>query len=171
VKEDEEHVVSIIASLLLRLSGEQHTRVLNKFFENDYEKLDKLMELHEKYYSQVSEVKEEEEDDDDEEEEEGESDEDKTKRLAARRYVRRLDRGLFTLQQVDTVITLLLAEDIAEVSKRVRMLMNQMDTDVKQLIDVIQEYHENVGDGASEAGAAYTNGVRTHTQVASGLIH
>lgn len=42
----QEHVVSIIAALLLRLSGDAHTRTVHKFVENDFEKLDKLMELH-----------------------------------------------------------------------------------------------------------------------------
>ena len=41
-----EHVVSIIAALLLRLSGDAHARAIHKFVENDFEKLDKLMELH-----------------------------------------------------------------------------------------------------------------------------
>ncbi len=51
--EDEEHVVSIVSSLLLRLSGEQHQRVLNKFIESGHEKVDRLMELHEKYFRKV----------------------------------------------------------------------------------------------------------------------
>jgi len=35
------------------LSGDAHTRCVHKFVENDFEKLDKLMELHEKYHSLV----------------------------------------------------------------------------------------------------------------------
>ena len=35
-----EHVVSIIAALLLRLSGDAHARAIHKFVENDFEKLD-----------------------------------------------------------------------------------------------------------------------------------
>jgi beta-catenin-like protein 1 len=56
--EDEEHVVSIISSLLLRLSGEQHQRVLNKFIESGHEKVDRLMELHDKYYRKVQDTSE-----------------------------------------------------------------------------------------------------------------
>jgi beta-catenin-like protein 1 len=107
-REDEEHVVSIIASLLLRLSGDSHARAVNKFVENDFEKLDKLLELHEKYFSlcsqQDEEEEEEEEVEEEEEEEDGKSEEEKAKakaeRLEAMRYARRLDKGLFTLQQV-----------------------------------------------------------------------
>ncbi|EMP25047.1 Beta-catenin-like protein 1 [Chelonia mydas] len=48
-KEHEEHVCSILASLLRNLRGQQRTRLLNKFTENDSEKVDRLMELHFKY--------------------------------------------------------------------------------------------------------------------------
>jgi beta-catenin-like protein 1 len=53
-REDEEHVVSIVASLLLRLSGEAHARCVGKFVEQGFEKLDRLVELHEKYHRQVA---------------------------------------------------------------------------------------------------------------------
>eukprot|EP00802_Teleaulax_amphioxeia_P005483 Tamp_05487.p1 GENE.Tamp_05487~~Tamp_05487.p1 ORF type:complete len:552 (-),score=176.11 Tamp_05487:184-1839(-) len=148
-KEDEEHVVSILSALLLRLSGDAHARVVNKFIENDFEKLDKLLELHEKYWSQLADVKDVDPEDEEEDgEEEEETEEQKAQRLAARRYLRRLDKGLFTLQQVDTIIGFLLSEDIAAVNKRIRMLLNQMDADLKQVVDVMKEYFENLGGDA-----------------------
>ena len=42
------------ASLLLRLSGEAHARCVGKFVEQGFEKLDRLVELHEKYHRQVA---------------------------------------------------------------------------------------------------------------------
>lgn len=65
-KEDDEHVISIVSSLLLRLSGEPHARLLNKFVENDFEKVDRLMELHDKYMKRVKEAGDEDEEDEDE---------------------------------------------------------------------------------------------------------
>jgi len=51
-----EHVVSIIASMLRNCKGQQRQRLLSKFTENDYEKVDRLMELHFKYLEKVEEV-------------------------------------------------------------------------------------------------------------------
>ncbi|KAH0619333.1 hypothetical protein JD844_019363, partial [Phrynosoma platyrhinos] len=48
-----EHVCSILASLLRNLRGQQRTRLLNKFTENDSEKVDRLMELYFKYLDAV----------------------------------------------------------------------------------------------------------------------
>ena len=63
--EDDEHIMSIITSLLLRLGGEQHARLLSKFVENGFEKVDRLVELHEKYYSKMRDAVEDVDDDDD----------------------------------------------------------------------------------------------------------
>ncbi|TKS77113.1 Beta-catenin-like protein 1 [Collichthys lucidus] len=52
-KEHEEHVCSIIASMLRNLKSQQRSRLLNKFTENDCEKVDRLMELHFKYLEAV----------------------------------------------------------------------------------------------------------------------
>jgi hypothetical protein len=49
-----EHVVSLIYSLLLALSGERRARVICKFVENDNEKVDRLIELRQKYRQRVA---------------------------------------------------------------------------------------------------------------------
>lgn len=49
-------MVSIIASMLRNCTGPQRQRLLSKFTENDYEKVDRLMELHFKYLEKVEEV-------------------------------------------------------------------------------------------------------------------
>lgn len=54
-----EHVVSIIASMLRNCRGQQRQRLLIKFTENDYEKVDRLMELHFKYLEKVEQVEKE----------------------------------------------------------------------------------------------------------------
>lgn len=48
-----EHVLSIIASLLRHCRGTQRQRLMNKFIENDHEKVDRLLELHFKYLDKV----------------------------------------------------------------------------------------------------------------------
>lgn len=48
-----EHVISIICSLLKNCRSAQHERLLNKFIENEHEKVDRIMELHFKYSDKV----------------------------------------------------------------------------------------------------------------------
>ena len=51
-----EYVIWIIASMLKNCKGTQRQRLLSKFTENDFEKVDRLMELHFKYLEKVDEV-------------------------------------------------------------------------------------------------------------------
>lgn len=53
VDEHEEHVASIISSMLRNCKGPQRQRLLAKFTENDHEKVDRLLELHLKYLDKV----------------------------------------------------------------------------------------------------------------------
>jgi beta-catenin-like protein 1 len=43
-----EHIMSIIVSLFKHLSAEPLQRTLNKFTEENYQKVERLIELHEK---------------------------------------------------------------------------------------------------------------------------
>jgi beta-catenin-like protein 1 len=49
-----EHIVSILASLVKNCSGIQRQRLMQKFVENDHEKVDRLVELHFKYFERVN---------------------------------------------------------------------------------------------------------------------
>lgn len=49
-----EHIISIAASLVKNCEGIQRQRLVNKFTENDHEKIDRLMELHFKYLDRVN---------------------------------------------------------------------------------------------------------------------
>ncbi|KAA3674024.1 beta-catenin-like protein 1 [Paragonimus westermani] len=51
--EMEEHIINIIGALLRHCPPPLKTRVLAKFVENDHEKLDRLVELHLKYFERV----------------------------------------------------------------------------------------------------------------------
>merc|ERR550525_1812843 len=59
-EEHEERTVSVLASLLRNVTvansaGKQRERILIKFTENDHEKVDRLMEVHDKYLAKVEE--------------------------------------------------------------------------------------------------------------------
>jgi len=49
-----EHIISIVASLVKNCEGIQRQRLINKFTENDHEKIDRLMEMHFKYLDRVN---------------------------------------------------------------------------------------------------------------------
>lgn len=48
-REDDEHVISVIQSLCSNCTGIELARVMNKFVEHKHEKLERLIEMHEKY--------------------------------------------------------------------------------------------------------------------------
>uniref|UniRef100_G1R371 Beta-catenin-like protein 1 n=1 Tax=Nomascus leucogenys TaxID=61853 RepID=G1R371_NOMLE len=145
-KEHEEHVCSILASLLRNLRGQQRTRLLNKFTENDSEKVDRLMELHFKYLGamQVADKKIEGEkhdmvrrgeiiDNDTEEE----------------FYLRRLDAGLFVLQHICYIMAEICNANVPQIRQRVHQILNMRGSSIKIVRHIIKEYAENIGDGRS----------------------
>ncbi|XP_034941278.1 beta-catenin-like protein 1 [Chelonus insularis] len=134
-EEHEEHVVSIIASMLRNCKGQQRQRLLSKFTENDYEKIDRLMELHFKYLEKVDEIEKNAKEDDDEEES----------------YLKRLDGGLFTLQLVDYVLLEACAGCPPGVKQRVTRILSQRRASLKTIRHIMREYAGNLGDaGDSE---------------------
>lgn len=100
--EDTEHLLSLISSLFTSLTSDSPSRLrlIAKFIEGEYEKIDRLIELREDIEARVevasSELKEvagEEEVDEDE------------------LYLEKLDKGLFSLQLCDYAIGWLCMED------------------------------------------------------------
>lgn len=108
--EEEEHVVGILVSLLNNLPASEDNparlRLLAKFVENDYEKVNRLMEIHamqsKRYASTRRAI---------EKERLELADDDIDTEMEEELYVRQLEGGLFALQQADMVIAWLCAED------------------------------------------------------------
>uniref|UniRef100_A0A2K6SHC4 Catenin beta like 1 n=1 Tax=Saimiri boliviensis boliviensis TaxID=39432 RepID=A0A2K6SHC4_SAIBB len=145
-KEHEEHVCSILASLLRNLRGQQRTRLLNKFTENDSEKVDRLMELHFKYLGamQVADKKIE-----------GEK-HDLVRRgeiidsdIEEEFYLRRLDAGLFVLQHICYIMAEICNANVPQIRQRVHQILNMRGSSIKIVRHIIKEYAENIGDGRS----------------------
>ncbi|XP_024888874.1 beta-catenin-like protein 1 isoform X2 [Temnothorax curvispinosus] len=126
-EEDEKHVISIIVSLLKNCKGQQRQTLLSYFTENDYEKVDRLMELHFKYLEKVEEMKKNGKDEDEEES-----------------YLRRLDGGLFILQLVDYVLLEVCTGCPPAVTQRVRDLLAQRS--LNKIRHIMREYADNLGD-------------------------
>lgn len=121
-----EHVVSVISSLLKWCRGSQRSRLLIKFTENDHEKVDRLMELHFKYFDKVRYIddqiqREADEDDDDEE-----------------IYMKRLEGGLFTLQLIDYIMLEVCAAGTASIKQRVQHILNLRKASVKSIREIMR---------------------------------
>ena len=136
--EHEEHVISILAGLLQHAQGQSRSRILIKFEENDFEKVERLIELHFKYMDKVSlgdaQMKRS---------EEFESlDEDEI-------YLRRLDNGLFTLQLVDYII-LEVVSSSSKVKERLSKLLQLRKGNLDTIIETVKEYGKNIGEENQE---------------------
>lgn len=136
--EHEEHVVSVIASMLKNCKGAQRQRLLSKFTENDHEKVDRLLELHLKYLEKVElidkEIEQKSMEHNFDEEEEAENN-----------YIKRLTGGLFTLQLIDYII-LEVSTTSDTVKQRVCQILNQRGASMKTIRNIMREYAGNLGD-------------------------
>merc|ERR1712029_1236014 len=142
-EEHEEHVISIVASLMKNCRGPQRQRMLAKFTENDHEKVERLMEMHFKFLEKVTEAEQEIAKEGNEEE----------------MYLRRLSGGLFTLQLVDYVILDACSSAAPSVKQRVMAILGQRKNATIQTIrNVVREYAANVGgdEGSGADDAAST---------------
>ncbi|KAJ6655571.1 hypothetical protein lerEdw1_005042, partial [Lerista edwardsae] len=158
-KEHEEHVCSILASLLRNLRGQQRTRLLSKFTENDSEKVDRLMELYFKYLDAMQAA---------DKKIEGEkhvglspqvrprpaSLQDMVRRgeiidddMEDEFFLRRLDAGLFVLQLICYIMAEICNASIPQIRQRVHQILNMRGSSIKIVRHIIKEYAENIGEG------------------------
>eukprot|EP00262_Sarcandra_glabra_P004431 TRINITY_DN1544_c0_g7_i1.p1 TRINITY_DN1544_c0_g7~~TRINITY_DN1544_c0_g7_i1.p1 ORF type:complete len:573 (+),score=79.30 TRINITY_DN1544_c0_g7_i1:126-1721(+) len=136
-EELEERVISLIASLFGGiLRGSRRERLLSKFVENECEKIDRLMELYMRYSDRV---KAETERLDQLELDDLEMDEEE-------RYNRKLESGLYTLQLIAVILGHLWSSENPRMRLRIELLLRQQKLTKKDVKDVLQEYHDNIGD-------------------------
>ena len=144
VDEHEEHVVSIIGSLLKNCRGSQRQRLVAKFTESDHEKVERLMELHFKFYDKVSITEERLRSGGDNDEEDLTEDE---------MYIKRLAGGLYVLQLVDYIIVDICGSGPATIKERVLQILNQRKSSIKTIRNVVREMAGNMGDQEDEDDA------------------
>lgn len=137
VDQHEEHVVSIISSMLRNCQGSQRQRLLAKFTENDLEKVDRLLELHFKYMDRVDRTEKNMENDNDDLDEDAQ-------------YLERLSGGLFTLQLIDRIILEVCTAGPPAVKQRVQRVLSLRGGSLKIIRHVMREYAGNLGDAGSE---------------------
>ncbi|KAL8171286.1 hypothetical protein V2J09_023090 [Rumex salicifolius] len=118
------------------LRGSRKERLLSKFVENECEKIDRLMELYVRYSDRVKEESErmEQLDLDD-----FELDEDE-------KYNRKLESGLYTLQLIAVILGHLWSSEHPRMQGRIELLLKQNKLTRKDIKNILQEYHDNIGD-------------------------
>ncbi|CAI0548314.1 unnamed protein product [Linum tenue] len=136
-EELEERIVSLMASLFGGiLRGTRRERLLSKFVENECEKIDRLMELYIRYSDRVkSETKRMEQLEVDDIEMDDEE-----------IYNRKLGFGLYTLQLIAIILGHLWCSEHQGMRARIELLLKQHKLSKKDVKDVLQEYHDNIGD-------------------------
>ncbi|ONK79800.1 uncharacterized protein A4U43_C01F10200 [Asparagus officinalis] len=148
-EELEERLISLIASLFGGITrGTRRERLLSKFVENECEKIDRLMELYMRYSDRVKAeaVRLEKLELDDLEMDEEE------------RYNRKLEAGLYTLQLIAVILGHLWSSEHPGMRSRIELLLRQQKLTKKHVKDILQEYHDNIGDidGPEEKERAQT---------------
>ncbi|KAK7504727.1 hypothetical protein BaRGS_00004213 [Batillaria attramentaria] len=144
----EEHICSIIASLLRNAHGTQRQRLLSKFQENDHEKVERLMELHFKYLDKVHQCDDQIEREKQRLKHQGEDVDDD---MEDEFYLKRLDSGLFTLQLIDYIMLEISASGAPSVKARVMQILNMRGGSIKVIRGVMREYAGNIGDAKDPA--------------------
>merc|ERR1719394_1679079 len=153
-EEHEERTISIMASLLKNVTNvnnasKQRERILIKFTENDHEKVDRLMELHDKYLAKVEAA--DAELDDEIKTLEGTEAELSEEEI----YMKRLDGGLFTLQLVDYILLEICSCGAGTVKQRVMQTLNMKGGSAKLVRDVVREYAGNLGETGESVDQEY----------------
>ncbi|KAJ3736307.1 Catenin-beta-like protein [Lentinula guzmanii] len=150
--EDASHILGIISSLFSNLPSDspERIRLLAKFVENNYEKVDKLLDIRENALSRLKAADAEVEGQKKalltEGEEISEEHEDSW-------YILRLDGGLFTLQIVDYILAWIAMEDDGIRSHLIQML-NRKNQSLKDMVQTLRIYHDNVGEDPNAVDAS-----------------
>lgn len=141
--QDAEHILGILSSLLTHLPSDSmpRLRVLAKFVSDDYTHLDHLLDLRS---SLVAHLDTDNPQDEDEEEV----------------YLSRLEKGLFSLQLLDTVLAWLVMEDDAA-KDHVRVMLKRQGLGFGDVQETLEEYRENVGDQVAVDAEGEEEGLRT----------
>mmetsp|Transcript_6849 Transcript_6849/g.10833 ORF Transcript_6849/g.10833 Transcript_6849/m.10833 type:complete len:366 (+) Transcript_6849:738-1835(+) len=146
LEESEEHVLSCIVQLFANLSDIRYLRLLNKFKENGYEKVERLVEVHEKYFSRVENA----ENAYLEEHPELQSERPSSEKYQVERYMRRIDNGLHSLQLCSVIIALVCSAGNTGILERMQQVLFQQDLSLQNVKETLEEYHANMDEEESK---------------------
>ncbi|KAI9304077.1 hypothetical protein BJ944DRAFT_164270, partial [Cunninghamella echinulata] len=134
-QEDEEHILCILLSLLRHLSSNdvQRLRVIHKFIEDDYEKVDRLIEIKQFYEEKDQTVRQLIEEDI-----KKMDPEDFDEIIKEEFNIRRLNSGLYILQRVCLILAVLCAENEG-IAAKADLLLDRQNMDRSSIMNIIEE--------------------------------
>ncbi|XP_037497678.1 beta-catenin-like protein 1, partial [Jatropha curcas] len=121
---------------ILRGSRRERLLSMSKFVENECEKIDRLMELYIRYSDRVKE----------ETERMDQLELDDLEMNEEERYNRKLESGLYNLQLIAVILGHLWCSEHPRIRARIELLLKQHKLTKKNVQDILQEYHDNIGD-------------------------
>lgn len=153
-QEDEEHVMSIITQCFLNMADVRFLRLIRKFQENEFQKVERLMELYNKYYRKVEDAeiawrrehpfhrRKKVIDSEAGAKEQAEADE--------AEYMRRIEAGLFSLQNISLTLGFVATAGDKKMIARLVQLLNQQDSSLNAILKVLEEFRTQCGEGDDE---------------------
>ncbi|KAG0360254.1 Catenin-beta-like protein [Gamsiella multidivaricata] len=164
--EEEEHIIGIMASLVrnLPLESGHRLRVVRKFVEDDYAKLERLLDLREGYEARVRALDEKIE----QENKERELDEDEIAEEEAERALQRLDAGLYVMQLIDLILAHLCAENLDLEEKEDHVEEEEKESEIKARVRTLLNRRGQSLDDIKDNLKAYLNGLEVDTALAEG---
>ncbi|KAJ3924055.1 Catenin-beta-like protein [Lentinula edodes] len=163
--EDTSHILGIISSLFSNLPSDspERIRLLTKFVENNYDKVDKLLDIRDNSLSRLrvadAEIERQKKDVLADGEEISPEDEDAW-------YILRLDGGLYTLQTVDYILAWIAMEDDG-IRLHLSQMLSRKNQSLKDVVQTLRIYHDNVGE---DSNSTYDAGSTSQKAILQGLI-
>ncbi|KAG9218906.1 hypothetical protein CCMSSC00406_0000980 [Pleurotus cornucopiae] len=168
--EDTQHILGIMSSLFSNLPSESPARIrlLAKFVENTYEKVDRLLDIRTSTHGRLSVT-------DAEIEREKKAlladGEEVTSEEEEAWYLRRLEGGLFTLQTVDFILAWIIMEDDGIRDHAQKMLSRKNQT-MEDIIQTLRIFYDNTDEDGMQVDSE--NGVEkplSQKDILQGLIY
>ncbi|KAJ8698451.1 hypothetical protein PTI98_005159 [Pleurotus ostreatus] len=168
--EDTQHILGIMSSLFSNLPSESPARIrlLAKFVENTYEKVDRLLDIRTSAHGRLSVT-------------DAEIEREKKALLAdgvevtseeeEAWYLRRLEGGLFTLQTVDFILAWIIMEDDGIRDHAQKMLSRKNQT-MEDIIQTLRIFYDNTDEDGMQVDSE--NGVEkplSQKDILQGLIY
>ncbi|KAG8751173.1 hypothetical protein FRC12_012557 [Ceratobasidium sp. 428] len=165
--EDISHILGVISSLFANLDSDSspRIRVLAKFVEAEYEKVDRLIELREQAETRLKLTDREIAAEKKELLEQGEDPESAEDLF----LLRRMDGGLFTLQTVDVLLAWVIMEDDGA-KQHAEMLLGRRGKSIKDIESVLKGYLENIDEAELGEESPEAQASTAQREILNGLI-
>ncbi|KAG7096905.1 hypothetical protein E1B28_004310 [Marasmius oreades] len=152
--EDTSHILGIISSLFSNIASEtpERIRLLAKFVENGYEKVDRLLEIRDNARTRLRATEKQIEAQKKELIEAGEETDPEEE---ASWYLQRLEGGLYTLQSVDYVLGWVAMEDDG-IRAHLSKMMDRKNQSLRDIVQTLKIYMENMDEEGSGDGSSQT---------------